>query len=118
MKRMGKLLLALVLMLGVAGCSRGNHDADPVGTWTISWDTDCDGIDGTRAYHFYDDGTLLDASGNAATWTVDGDQIAMSFAYGGLWSGTVGGDSTVAGTYVNPDAGRGCWSGTKTSDTP
>lgn len=118
MKSMFMVVLAAMFAVGLAGCGSQNHDADPVGTWTLSWDTDCDGNDGSRVYHFYDNETIVDASGNTGTWAVVDDAITMHFDYGGVWSGDIVADSTATGTYVNPEGGRGCWAGTKSSDIP
>lgn len=116
MKKIGLFLLAVMMVAGLAGCNK-DHDADPVGTWTMTWDWDCNGSTGTDAMHIYSNGTF-NWGGSAGTWSVDGDDIVFNFSTGTVYSGRVD-DDIMSGTMVSGGSGRtGCWSAYRINKVP
>lgn len=126
MKRIGLLLLAVLMVAGLAGCnSGGDEDADPVGTWamyfTVGWGTT---INGPVTWHIYSGGTFA-AGDNRGTWSVDGNTctLILPIAGGYTCTGTIEKNNTMAGTMVWPafsnlSESTGTFSAIKTSDTP
>lgn len=117
MKRIGLFLLAVVMLVGIAGCG-GDNDANPVGTWAASWDDGCNGTNGGNQLHIHKNGTLIDSFGATGVWSVDGDTITINYASGAIWSGDIVNGNAISGTYTNATGGPGCWSATKLRDTP
>jgi hypothetical protein len=106
------------MVMGLAGCPGKDHTADPVGTWVVSYDYGCDGNPGSAVWHIHDNGTFIDSFGNTSTFNVKGDSITINLSYGTILSGTVENNNAMSGAYYTTSGGSGCWSATKTSDTP
>jgi len=76
MKKLGLFLLAVVLMVGVAGCSSDDSNDNPVvGTWTTKWEdvTFVLTVKGDNTYTLTDNGVASDAG----TWSVDGNVLTI-----------------------------------------
>lgn len=116
MKRIGLILLAVVMVAGMVGC--GDDDANPVGTWAASWDNGCNGTDGSSELHLYINGTSTDSFGNTGRWTTVEDVLTINYDSGAIWNGTIVNNNAVAGRFTDAAGGTGCWSATKLSDTP
>lgn len=117
MKKIGLLLLAVVMVVGMAGCG-GDEDVNPVGTWAAAWGIGCNGTDGSNELHIHINGTMIDSFGSNGTWTVDGDTITINYASGAIWSGAISNNNAISGTFTDAAGGSGCWSATKLSGTP
>lgn len=116
MKRIGLFLLAVVMVVGLAGCKK-DHDADPVGTWAVAFDFACNGLDGSAVFHFFPNNTFTDSFGSTGTWSANDDSITINMSDGITFSGTVENNNAMSGVYYL-SSGSGCWTATKTSDTP
>jgi len=79
MKKLGLFLLAVVLMVGVAGCSSDDSNDNPlVGTWTTKMGDD------TFVLTFKGDNTYTSTANgvasDAGTWSVDGNVLTVIHA--------------------------------------
>jgi hypothetical protein len=116
MKKIGLLFLVAFLSVGLAGCP-GSKDADPVGTWEMTYDTNCDGSTGKLVLHIHQNNTYIDSRGFNGTWSVDSKTITLNDARGGLiYGGVVDGDRMINGTWVGGNSG--CWTAQRTSSLP
>jgi hypothetical protein len=91
-----------------------------VGTWTLEWDWECDGEDGTADLYFHADNTwFIDyEDGLTGTWTLEGDQVTFVFSSGTTYTGTVNSTGTeMEGTMVDYDGITGCWTASLTTRT-
>ena len=96
MKRLGLLLLAVVMVVGLAGCSDGDGDpnVDVTGLWTLAIDPYCDGSTVTARssiliWRLYPDGTLKSfrpdgTPSHTGTYSVSGRKVAI------LYTGSTG----------------------------
>ena len=121
MKRIGLLLLAVVLVVGLAGCpgGGGNRDADPVGTWVTTYDWSCNGSTGLMTWHVYATGTFASSEGDGGIWSVNKNDFTLAYTTAGsdaVYLGAVDNDR-MAGTMSSPGS-TGCWSAQRTSTTP
>ena len=120
MKKIGLLLLALFMVVGMAGCSSGDGDGggggDPVGSWDATytapghpvarWVLNING-DGTAKLSWPKDHT--------GSWSVHGNNITFRFDDGSYLidqSGTFNGNS-MSGIWSNNAGVSGEWSATK-----
>ena len=118
MKRIGLFLLAVVMVAGLAGCPGKDHDADPVGTWSLDY-TYTGLPTSTAIIHIHSNGTyIFEVFGSTGTWSVDGDTITMNGSMGSIYTGTVENDNAIDGTFVASDGKTGTWHASKISDTP
>ena len=118
MKKIGLIILVVAMAFGLAGCAKDHHDADPVGTWVISWDWECDGSAGLTLWHIFTGGSFIDDFGGGGTWAVDRSDITLTYDSGNIYGGTVDGDS-MDGTMIQAGTGRsGCWAAERSSHTP
>jgi hypothetical protein len=116
MKRVGLFLLAMVLVAGLAGCKGGDSDADPVGTWAVTSDANCDGSVGRYETHIFNNGTFQDTDGARGTWTVNKDNLTLNYTnILFVYSGTVDGNG-ITGTFTGNASG--CWWATRISTVP
>jgi hypothetical protein len=122
MKRIGLLFLVVAMTLAAAACST-DKDVDPVGTWRVTFDWNCNGIDGFEVFHIVADGTYFVVDEDArttGTWLLAEESITLKADDRFLvFTGTIDGDS-MEGTYTarsGPLTG-GCWTATRTSATP
>jgi hypothetical protein len=116
MKKIGLFLLVVMMALGMAACSK-NKDADPVGTWVMSyaWNT---GGSGSVVWHIYAKGDFNTSSGNHGTWAVSKKDITMSYDNGTTYGGEVD-DDRMSGTMTSIGSGtQGIWSAQRTSTSP
>jgi hypothetical protein len=117
MKKLGLILLVVVMAFGVAGCSK-DKDADPVGTWIMTFDWGCDGSAGTVVWHIYTGGAFNDNQGNSGGWAVKKKDITLSYSNGTNYGGDVD-DDRMSGTMTSVGTGtQGCWSAARTSTSP
>lgn len=65
MKRIGLFLLAVVMVVGLAGCSKDDKDYNFNGTWLIQWQV----VSQIGNVQFPTGRVLLVQSGNDLTWT-------------------------------------------------
>ncbi len=115
MKKIGLLFLAIVMVLGVAGCHK--KDADPVGTWVMTFNWVNDGS-GSVVWHIYTGGRFNDSQGNSGTWATDRDDVTMAYSNGTNYGGTVDGDR-MSGTMTSVGTGgQGNWAAQRTSSAP
>jgi len=120
MKKIGLLLLALLMVVGMVGCSSSGGDGggggDPVGSWDIVY-TAPGHPDNTWVMDINGDGSArLSYSGDqTGTWSVNGNTITFRFIGGGYvidQSGTLDGNS-MSGSWSNNAGVSGAWSATK-----
>ncbi len=127
MKRLGLFLLAVVMVAGLAGCS-GDHEADPVGTWAVTWDWSCDGkLIENAVWHIYPTGSFSDAGGSSGSWSLADKTITLAYTYNvhqeddpgdyAIFVGEIDGAGMEGKMSVGP-AATGCWSAHRTSTTP
>ncbi len=118
MKKIGLLLLVVVLAVGLAGCpGGGSNDQDPVGQWVVYVDFDCDAnVNNSGVWHIYANGTFIDSYSDTGTWSVHKHDITLNYANGSIWGGDVDGDH-MTGTYSNGPQ-NGCWTAQRTSTIP
>jgi len=120
MKKIGLLFLVVLMAFGVAfgvtGCSK-NKDADPVGTWVLTYDWGCDGSSANAVWHIYEKGAFNDNTAGHGTWAVSKKAITLSYSNGTNYGGDVDGDR-MSGTMTAFSSTQGCWSATRTSTTP
>lgn len=117
MKKIGLLLLAVVMLgFGAAGCSN-DDDADPVGTWTFILDEGCvAGPDGSFVAHIFENETFIIDGGANGTYSMNGDDITMNLSAGYfVFTGRVDG-AGMNGNFVG--AASGCFTATRTSTSP
>ena len=116
MKKIGLFFLVVVLAFGVAGCKKGDKNADPVGTWSFVLDESCNGADIALVFHIYDNGTFIVDGGLSGTWSVSNDTITLNLPAEALvFTGTVDGGG-MSGNFVG--SATGCWTAARTSTTP
>ncbi len=117
MKRLGLFLVVIVMAFAMVGCVK-NKDADPVGSWVLSFDFECDGGAGSALWFISSGGTYIDDFGDGGTWSVDNSDITLRYDSGNVFSGEVDGDSMV-GSFTQAGSGRrGCWAAQRVSRTP
>lgn len=107
----------------VLTCPAFNNDGgdcggpiDVIGTWTESYDYDCDGIDGSHPLSILSNGDFLDGGPHdpRGTWTLVGNQITLTYQEGHtVLTGTVYGDYMEGTFYSYVDYRSGCWSATR-----
>ena len=117
MRKLWLLFFVVVLALGVVGCSKGDKDADPVGTWVMTYDWDCNGSAETVVWHLYNNKTFISSSGSNGSWSVSKKDITINYANGTIYNGIVNGDS-MSGTSRGISGSTGCWSAQRTSTSP
>jgi hypothetical protein len=117
MKKLLLVVLVAMMAFGVAGCHKGDKDADPVGTWLLSYDWGCNGTYGLATWHVHTGGVFIDSDGISGGWSVDGNSITLNYTTGYIYGGTVDGDR-MDGTMTASDGDRGCWSAQRTSTLP
>jgi len=87
-----------------------------VGTWTVSFDWDCNGQPGTGTWFVQADGTFTDNSGNAGTWTQNGKAFNMHYPVNHFdYTGKLhkGGNKAAGIIYSAVDGDVGCWKATR-----
>jgi hypothetical protein len=90
-----------------------------VGTWSFTYDWDCDGSTNNTLFHIYDTGKFTTKTGAGGLWSFTDDTLTLTFGAGTAFTGTFSGDDTLSGTMASPDGkNSGCWSATRTSTTP
>jgi hypothetical protein len=122
MKRIGLLLLAVVMMVGMAGCKKSKHDdIDVTGTWSV-WVNWTSTSTGTFSVVIYPDGTVITGpSRHVGTWVLDGDKITINLESGlAVYVGTTNSDGdSMSGTMTNNSGSSGVWNASLASrETP
>lgn len=118
MKKIGLFLLAVVMVVGLAGCPSKDKDADPVGTWVTTYDWSCNGSTGLMTWHIYPTGTFVSSEGDGGIWSVNKKDFTLAYtgSSDAIYLGTVDNDR-MAGTMSSP-GWTGCWSSQRTSTSP
>ncbi len=83
-----------------------------LGTWTLYYDWDCDGEDGSTDITFYDDFTFSIGGEVLGTWYTSGDYVEFIFDElpSSDYIGTLYSDGTyMDGSMDNQDGDSGCW---------
>lgn len=119
MKKLGLVLLSVVFVMVVAGCSSSSGKTyDLVGTWVMTFDWSCDGTNGQVVSHFSKDGTWVNDNSHSGTWTVEKKEATIRYTSGTVYLGTFEDDDTLSGTVRSGSGATGCWSGIRTSTEP
>lgn len=118
MKKIGLLFLAVVMVMGMAGCDDVlNKDEDPVGTWVINFDWNCNGTFDVTVWHVYTGGTFTASDGGSGAWKVNESDITLTYTNGTNYGGQIDGDG-MHGTMTDAFGGAGCWTASRTSTRP
>lgn len=119
MKKIGLLFLAVLMVLGMAGCSDVlETDQDPVGTWVVNYDWGCDGSVGVMTWRIYVGGSYNDNQGGSGTWKVVETNITLSYDNGTNYGGKIDG-AGMNGTMTSVGSGtQGCWNASRISTKP
>ncbi|MHB8836733.1 MAG: hypothetical protein ACYC9Y_13665 [Candidatus Methylomirabilia bacterium] len=125
MKRLGLLLIAIVMM---AGCSKDqDHTADVVGTWVVTYDWNCDGSTGSITLHLRHNGTFIVSNDVpvSGTFILRGNDFMLNpyesssgGSSGTIYSGKVDGDYMSGSMFSDFTDSTGCWSANRISTTP
>jgi hypothetical protein len=117
MKKIVLLLLALFMVVGMAGCSSGGGaDGDPVGSWDATYTAPGHPV-ARWVLNIKGDGTarLEGRANQTGTWSVNGNNITLRFS-DERWvidqSGTFN-DSSMSGIWSNNAGVSGEWTATK-----
>lgn len=113
------LAMAFMFTLEAGPAWAGRLERLLAGTWDLTVDWDCNGVDSTAVWTLKSDGTFTSSSGGSGTWSQSRRTVEIVYATGckPKYTGTLQSLRSMSGEMICADnSGRGCFSAVKTSN--